>query len=256
MSIMHNYYRCEELRAKRADVLSYSDEELVEIQSLVHDEYVKIIQEKSDLEMEILRQQVAAEERKLTQFMSGHKENVQRKRDYMYQQHEDRIHSIDVDTTKTIGSLKQKAAKDRQQHKLLIKKNQDAHQREVEKMEQELFGIRKKTEEMSSKYRQQVKEHDLQVQQCIEDRDRVFQKQETELAHKMSKETLDFKAELKKEQEEFKKQMEKERLALEEEFKAECQSELILTKEDGTVLEMREKTPGIVSRIAEQLMRD
>ena len=188
--------------------------------------------------------------------MEDHEKKIRKQRDELYKQHDEIIHTIEAQTTTKKGLLEQDAVKERQKHEKILKTSEDAHQTAMQKMKEKFSDLERETEKVADVYKRKFEEHDEIVQRRKTEHDQAFQEQQIDQAQKFGEETLDFEAELRREQKEFEKEMEEERIALEQHLDEQYQRELVLTKGDGTVLEMREKAPGIVTRITEQLLGD
>lgn len=242
------------MQKKRDNVLSFTDRDLQYIKDRNYSDWTRIMDERNQKELEMLQNEFCTEKSKLESDKKKHAKQIQQKQDSINQMHDKRVRGIKVDETQKIEAVQLISETTKQEYEARMKQQEEKHRQEQQEKEKELQELKAKTEEKKQLYDLQLKEDEELFRQRDEEIDQTLQKQWKETYEKFETDTSEMEAQLAKDQEEFDRKFEEGKIAVKKEFESQIQTEVKITKADGSQFEMREKAPGIVTDILKNML--
>ncbi len=238
---------CAVLKDKRTRVLDYTPEELEKIQGIHPTEWKEIMKEINQKEMEQIQNEHLKEEMKLQVDLEFHQSLMEAEKTQLMYRHEDRLEEIETEAAERIERLKESTREKAEEHKIEMRKKEAAHKIKIQMKKDELSELEKKASEKEEKYKEKFKKQEEFIQKREQEQDSDFNKQWDEQQKKFEEDAESLEAQLQQKQLQFDKKMEEGRIAMEKEFDSQIMTELKITSEDGSTLEIREKEPGMVT---------
>ncbi len=242
------------LDSKRTRVLDYTSEELEEIKNIHPSEWTKIMKEICEKEMEQINYENLKDKKKMQEDFQVFENEMETKQIQLIHSHENRLEEIEAVATKKIDFLRDNTRKREEEHRIEIKNKEEVHRLKLQMKKDELLELSQKAGEKNSRYKEAAKTQEDLIQKREQELDSYFSKQWDDQQQKFEQDAEILDTQLLDKQLQFDKEMEEGRIAMEKEFDSQITTELKMTSENGSTLEMREKQPGIVTDFINTVM--
>ena len=116
------------------------------------------MKERAAKELECFQDEQAKQQSKLSYQLENHDKLLEKKREQMKQDHEDKLREIEDKAMRKIEHVKDDSHKKQEQHKIAIKKAEEEHQIAMQRKTAEILEIKKKTQEFEEQTKVAVEE--------------------------------------------------------------------------------------------------